>query len=54
MTAIAAHQSRETLARPAAGQVLPGEFVLQDGGLRGSLEALENVLQIDDIAGTRR
>lgn len=24
------------------------------GGLRGSLEALENVLQIDDIAGTRR
>ncbi len=31
MTAIVAHQSRETLARPAAGQVLPGEFVLQDG-----------------------
>ena len=31
MTAIAGHQSRETLARPASGQVLPGEFVLQDG-----------------------
>ena len=31
MTAIAAHQSGETLARPASGQVLPGEFVLQDG-----------------------
>ena len=31
MTAIAAHQSRETLARPASGQVLPGEFFLQDG-----------------------
>ena len=31
MTAILAHQSSETLARPAAGQVLPGEFVLQDG-----------------------
>jgi RimJ/RimL family protein N-acetyltransferase len=31
MTAIVAHQSRETLTRPAAGQVLPGEFVLQDG-----------------------
>jgi GNAT superfamily N-acetyltransferase len=31
MTAILAHQSRETLARPASGQVLPGEFVLQDG-----------------------
>ena len=31
MTAILAHRSRETLARPAAGQVLPGEFVLQDG-----------------------
>ena len=31
MTAILAHQSRQTLARPAAGQVLPGEFVLQDG-----------------------
>ncbi len=31
MTAIGAHQSRETLARPAAGQVLPGEFFLQDG-----------------------
>ena len=31
MTAIVAHQSRETLARPAAGQVLPGEFGLQDG-----------------------
>ena len=31
MTAIAAHQGRQTLARPAAGQVLPGEFVLQDG-----------------------
>ena len=31
MTAIAAHQIRETLARPAAGQVLPGEFFLQDG-----------------------
>ena len=31
MTAIVAHQSRETLARPASGQVLPGEFVLHDG-----------------------
>ena len=31
MTAILAHQSRQTLARPASGQVLPGEFVLQDG-----------------------
>ena len=31
MTAILAHRSRETLARPASGQVLPGEFVLQDG-----------------------
>ena len=31
MTAIVAHQSRQTLARPASGQVLPGEFVLQDG-----------------------
>jgi len=31
MTAIVAHQSRETLARPASGQVLPGEFVLRDG-----------------------
>ena len=31
MTAIAAHQGRETRARPASGQVLPGEFVLQDG-----------------------
>ena len=31
MTAILAHQGRETLARPASGQVLPGEFVLQDG-----------------------
>ena len=31
MTAIVAHQSRETLAPPASGQVLPGEFALQDG-----------------------
>jgi len=31
MTAIVAHQIRETLARPAPGQVLPGEFFLQDG-----------------------
>ena len=31
MTASLAHQSRETLARPACGQVLPGEFVLRDG-----------------------
>ena len=31
MTAIVAHQIRETLARPASGQVLPGEFVLRDG-----------------------
>ncbi len=31
MTAILANQSRETLARPVSGQVLPGEFVLQDG-----------------------
>ena len=31
MTAILARQSGGTLARPAAGQVLPGEFVLQDG-----------------------
>ena len=31
MTAILAHQIGETRARPAAGQVLPGEFALQDG-----------------------
>jgi len=31
MTAILAHQNGETLARPASGQVLPGEFDLQDG-----------------------
>ena len=31
MTAIVAHQSREPPTRPAAGQVLPGEFFLQDG-----------------------
>ena len=31
MTAIVAHQMGGTLARPASGQVLPGEFVLQDG-----------------------
>ena len=31
MTAIVAHQSRETPVRPASGQVLPGEFALQDG-----------------------
>ena len=31
MTASLAHQSKETLARPDPGQVLPGEFVLQDG-----------------------
>ena len=31
MTAVAAHRSRGTLARPACGQVLPGEFVLRDG-----------------------
>ncbi len=31
MTAIVAHRSGETLARPVSGQVLPGEFVLQDG-----------------------
>jgi RimJ/RimL family protein N-acetyltransferase len=31
MTAIVAHQSRQTLARPVSGQVLPGEFVLLDG-----------------------
>jgi hypothetical protein len=31
MTAIVAHQIRETLARPTPGQVLPGEFFLQDG-----------------------
>ncbi len=31
MTASLAHQGRETLARPASGQVLPGEFVLPDG-----------------------
>ena len=31
MTAILAHQSRQTLARPDPGQVLPGEFVLRDG-----------------------
>ena len=31
MTATAAHQIRETLARPVSGQVLPGEFVLHDG-----------------------
>jgi len=34
MTAIVAHQIRETLARPAPGQVLPGEFFLRDGTLR--------------------
>jgi len=31
MTAIVARQIRETLARPAPGQVLPGEFFLRDG-----------------------
>ncbi|HEY4972286.1 MAG TPA: GNAT family N-acetyltransferase, partial [Steroidobacteraceae bacterium] len=31
MTAIVAHQMRETLARLAPGQVLPGEFFLRDG-----------------------
>src|SRR5271167_3347073 len=31
MTAIVAHQIRETLARPTPGQVLPGEFFLKDG-----------------------
>ncbi len=31
MTASLAHQSRQTPARPASGQVLPGEFVLRDG-----------------------
>jgi len=31
MTAIVAHQIKETLPRPAPGQVLPGEFFLQDG-----------------------
>ena len=31
MTAIAAHQTRETPERPACGQVLPGEFFLRDG-----------------------
>jgi RimJ/RimL family protein N-acetyltransferase len=31
MTAILAHQSGETRARPVSGQVLPGEFVLRDG-----------------------
>ena len=31
MTASLAHQSRQTLARPDPGQVLPGEFALQDG-----------------------
>jgi GNAT superfamily N-acetyltransferase len=31
MTVIVAHQSRETLARTVSGEVLPGEFVLQDG-----------------------
>ena len=31
MTAIVAHQIRETLAHPTPGQVLPGEFFLQDG-----------------------
>ncbi len=31
MTAIVAHQMRETPARPAPGQVLPGEFFLRDG-----------------------
>ena len=31
MTAIVAHQGRETPARPASGQVLPGEFALPDG-----------------------
>ena len=31
MTAIAAHRIRQTLARQAPGQVLPGEFFLRDG-----------------------
>ena len=31
MTAIVAPQIRQTLPRPAPGQVLPGEFFLQDG-----------------------
>ena len=31
MTAIVAHQSRETLERPVSGPVPPGEFVLRDG-----------------------
>ena len=31
MIAIVTRRSRQTLARPASGQVLPGEFVLQDG-----------------------
>ena len=31
MTASLAHHSRQTLARPDPGQVLPGEFVLRDG-----------------------
>ena len=31
MTEIVAHQIAETLARPAPGQVLPGEFFLRDG-----------------------
>jgi GNAT superfamily N-acetyltransferase len=31
MTGIVAHQIGETLARPAPGQVLPGEFFLRDG-----------------------
>jgi RimJ/RimL family protein N-acetyltransferase len=31
MTEIVAHQLAETLARPAPGQVLPGEFFLRDG-----------------------
>jgi len=31
MTEIVAHQVGETLARPAPGQVLPGEFFLRDG-----------------------
>ena len=31
MTAMAAHQIRETLAGPAPGRVLPGEFFLRDG-----------------------
>jgi GNAT superfamily N-acetyltransferase len=31
VTAIAAHRIRETLTRPAPGQMLPGEFFLRDG-----------------------